>query len=171
MEFSVTTSLSRLASTGSQNRFHIWSCLLCTHIPTFQQFIRVLQALCCSPPMHSQWLHASLWLPIALIPLLPSLTLRQNRCIRPGSCVLLVLFHAGGSASVNTAICLEELGDVLSRGTSGLWVDRRGSGMAPVLGSRQAQTGKSYLYLFMLVLTCPIRLTTWEPTSFHPCMC
>lgn len=69
------------------------------------------------------------------------------------------------------AICLEELGDVLSRGTSGLCVDRRGSGMAPVLCSRQAQRGKSYLYLCMLVLTCPIRLTTWEPTSFHPCMC
>lgn len=58
VESSVTTSLPPCASGGSRNSFGVWICLLRAHVPSFQQFLCVLQALCSSllmplPPQFS----------------------------------------------------------------------------------------------------------------------
>lgn len=153
---------------------------------TFQQFTRVLQALCCSPLMHSPRLHDSLWLPIALIPLLPSLTRRQNGCTRPGSCVLLVLCHAGSGALAKPVICLEERmcslkGPLASELTERVHI-RNGTRAKQWTEPRQGITDNPWL-IFGTISLCALlfaggsvissiyTLTSWEPSSFHPCAC
>lgn len=63
---------------------------------------------------------------LALISILLSVSWRRIGCSQPGSCVLLVLCHHRGALANPLSICLEELKDALSPGTSGLWVARRG---------------------------------------------
>lgn len=117
---SISTSL---ASTGSWNRFHIWSCLLCTHVPTFQQFVHVLQALCCSPLMHSTRLTP---LSDSTSRLSPEHDSEAER-LHPARQLRVVGFVPCRRRRLGyPAICLEELEVALSQGTSGLWVDRRG---------------------------------------------
>lgn len=105
--------------------FFPWSCLLCTHVLTFQQSVHVFQALCCSPlafyltprlsdstsrrpsppklDSEAEWMHLARQLHVVVF------APRRQRCFGKHT------------------ICLEELEDVLSRGISGLWVDTSGS--------------------------------------------
>lgn len=66
-----------------------------------------------------------LFLILSLISILQSMTWRRIGCNQPSSCVLLVLRHDRGALANLLSICLEELKDALSPGTSGLQVARR----------------------------------------------
>lgn len=80
-----------------------------------------------SPPpslplsQHSVFSHTHslcLSLILSLISILLSMSWRRIDCSQPGSCVLLVLCHHSSALANPLSICLEELKDALSPGTS-----------------------------------------------------